>query len=174
MIRQKAHSIGVLSFMLAAGAMLVQAQPGPGGPGQRPGPPPDGGPGPMQRNRPTMDRAPAGRWWTNPSMVEKLGLTPDQQSKIGAVFQQNRLKLIDLNASLQKEQATLEPLLETERPDESKVLAQIDRIAQARGELEKANARMLLGFRGVLTQDQWKKLQSDAPAGPPPREHRFD
>jgi Spy/CpxP family protein refolding chaperone len=174
MIGQKAHSMGALLLILVSGAMLVQAQPGPGGPGQRPGPPLEGGPGPMQGNRPPMDRGPAGRWWTNPAMVEKLGLSADQKSKIDAVFQQSRLKLIDLNANLQKEQATLEPLLEAEHPDESKVLAQIDRIAQARGELEKANARMLLGFRGVLTQDQWRKLQSDAPPGPPPREHRFD
>jgi len=49
------------------------------------------------------------------------------------------------------------------QPDESKVLAQINRIAQASAELEKTNGRMLLGFRGVLTQEQWKKLQtSDA------------
>jgi hypothetical protein len=36
-------------------------------------------------------------------------------------------------------------------------------VAQARAELEKANARMLLGFRGVLTQEQWKKLQAEDP-----------
>ena len=46
----------------------------------------------------------------------------------------------------------------------TKVLAQIDRIAQARAELEKANARMLLGLRGVLTLDQWKKLQAEGPS----------
>jgi len=77
------------------------------------------------------------------------------------LFQQSRLKLIDLSASLQKEEAILEPLVEADRPDEGQVLAQIDRVAQARAELEKANARMLLGFRGVLTQDQWKKLQAE-------------
>jgi periplasmic protein CpxP/Spy len=73
------------------------------------------------------------------------------------------LKLIDLSAALQKQEAIMEPLVEADRPDESQVLAQIDRVAQARAELEKANARMLLGFRGVLTQDQWKKLQAEDP-----------
>ncbi len=99
----------------------------------------------------------------DPGLVQKLGLTADQQKRIDALFQQNRLKLIDLSAGLQKEEAILEPLLEADRPDESQVLAQIDRIAQARAELEKANARMLLGFRGVLTLDQWKKLEAEAP-----------
>ncbi len=43
------------------------------------------------------------------------------------------------------------------------MLAQIDRIAQARAELDKAHARMLLGFRAVLTLEQWKKLEAEEP-----------
>ena len=127
------------------------------------------GPPPMRPNRPPMERAfhggPPGRWWMDPMLVQKLGLTADQQKRIDTQFQQSRLKLIDLSAGLQKEEALLEPLLEADRPDESQVLAQIDRVAQARAELEKANARMLLGFRGVLTLEQWKKLQSERPPG---------
>jgi Spy/CpxP family protein refolding chaperone len=149
----------VLPILLAAAGMLA---------GQ------DGPPPPMRPNRPPMERAfhagPPGRWWTDPALVQKLGLTADQQKRIDTLFQQNRLKLIDLSAGVQKEEATLEPLLEADRPDESQVLAQIDRIAQARAELEKANARMLLGFRGVLTLDQWKRLQAEEPPhhGPHP------
>lgn len=127
------------------------------------------GPPPMRPNRPPMERAfhggPPGRWWMDPMLVQKLGLTADQQKRIDTLFQQSRLKLIDLSAGVQKEEALLEPLLEADRPDESQVLAQIDRVAQARAELEKANARMLLGFRGVLTLEQWKKLQSERPPG---------
>ena len=145
--------------LLLAGAGVLAAQ--------------DGPPPPMRPNRPPMERAfhggPPGRWWTDPALVQKLGLTPDQQKRIDTLFQQNRLKLIDLSAGLQKEEAIMEPLLEADRPDESQVLAQIDRIAQARAELEKANARMLLGFRGVLTLDQWKRLQAEGPPrGPHP------
>jgi Spy/CpxP family protein refolding chaperone len=79
------------------------------------------------------------------------------------IFQQNRLKLIDLNATLQKEEITLEPLVASDSPDEPKILSQIDRVAQARAELEKANAPFLLGIRRVLTQEQWKKLQAESP-----------
>ena len=133
----------------------------------------EGPPPPMRPNRPPMERAfhpgegrgggPPGRWWTDPALIQRLGLTADQQKHIDALFQQNRLKLIDLSAGVQKEEAILEPLLAADRPDETQVLAQIDRIAQARAELEKANARMLLGFRGVLTLEQWKKLEAEAP-----------
>ena len=76
------------------------------------------------------------------------------------VFQQSRIKLIDLTATLDKEEAILEPLMKAERLDEIKVGMQIDKVADARAELEKANARMLLGIRVVLTPEQWAKLNS--------------
>jgi len=104
---------------------------------------------------------PQGRFWTDPAMATRLGLTADQQKQMDAVFQQNRPKLIDLNAVLQKEEVALEPLMNADRPDEARTLAQIDRVAQARAELEKANARMLLGLRAALTPDQWKSLQAN-------------
>jgi hypothetical protein len=45
-------------------------------------------------------------------------------------------------------------------------MAQIDKVADARADLEKANAKMLLGIRGVLTPDQWTKLRTRGPALP--------
>jgi len=132
------------------------------------------GPPPSHPDRPPMERGfhgPRGRWWTDPALIQKLSLTTEQQTRIDSLFQQNRLKLIDLSAALQKQEAIMEPLVEADRPDESQVLAQIDRVAQARAELEKANARMLLGFRGVLTQDQWKKLQAEDPPRRGPERH---
>ena len=160
--------LALLVAVFAAGVLVAQQPPpddrGPWNRGH--GPPP-----PLRPNRPPMEQAfhggPPGRWWTDPALIQRLGLTSDQQKRIDAQFQQNRLKLIDLSAGVQKEEAILEPLLAADRPDESQVLAQIDRIAQARAELEKANARMLLGFRGVLTLEQWKKLQSEQPSRRP-------
>ncbi len=55
----------------------------------------------------------------------------------------------------------MEPMLAANPPDTNKVLAQIDHTAQARADLEKANAKMLLGIRNVLTPDQWTKLQAE-------------
>lgn len=152
-----------LGLILILGGALAMAQ----GPGPGDGPPP-GAPRPPEAppapraHRPPMEHAmhaAPGRWWHNPEMSQKLGLSADQQKKMDDVFQQYRLKLIDLSASLQKEEAVLEPLMEAPQGDEAKTVAQIDRVAQARAELEKANAKMLLGVRRVLTQDQWKKLQ---------------
>jgi Spy/CpxP family protein refolding chaperone len=104
-----------------------------------------------------------GRWWWNPQMVQTLGVSAEQQKKMDDIFQQHRLKLIDLNASVEREEVTLEPMMGADQPDEARIVAQIDKVAQARAELEKANARMLLGIRRVLTPDQWKKLQAETP-----------
>jgi len=108
-----------------------------------------------------------GRWWDRPDVVQRLVLTSEQQKKLDEVFQQARLKLIDLNAVVAKEELIMEPLVAAEQPDETKIVAQIDKIAQARAELEKANVRMLLGIRRVLTQEQWNNLKAATPGGSP-------
>jgi Spy/CpxP family protein refolding chaperone len=114
-----------------------------------------------------MERAfhlgPRGRWWSNPDVASKIGLSADQQKKMDAIFEQARPSLMNLSQAVHGEEQNMAPLLAADQPDESKILAQIDRIAQARAELEKANARMLLGLRRLLTPDQWKTLQAMDP-----------
>jgi Spy/CpxP family protein refolding chaperone len=110
---------------------------------------------------------PGGMWWKNPSVVQRLALTPDQTRKMDDIFQQSRIQLIDLRADVQKQEVMLEPLLSASTLDSAKATAQIDRVADARANLEKANAKMLLGIRGVLTPDQWTKLRTrGGPGGP--------
>jgi Spy/CpxP family protein refolding chaperone len=109
--------------------------------------------------------APAGIWWRSPMVVQRLTLTPDQVKRMDGIFEQSRLQLIDLKANVEKQNAMLEPLLSANPPDTTKAMAQIDKVAEARAELEKANAKMLLGLRGVLTPDQWTKLHAGRGAG---------
>jgi len=105
---------------------------------------------------------PEGTWWRDQRYASVLSLTADQQKRMDEVFQQSRIRLIDLTATLDKEEAILEPLMQAERLDEARTAAQIDKVADARAELEKANARMLLGIRQVLTPEQWKMLDSSS------------
>ena len=109
--------------------------------------------------------APAGIWWRSPVVVQRLALTADQTKKMDGIFEQSRLQLIDLKANVEKQNAMLEPLLSANPPDTTKAMAQIDKVAEARAELEKADAKMLLGIRGVLTPDQWTKLHQGRGAG---------
>lgn len=108
------------------------------------------------------------RWWKNSDMVQKIGVSDAQVQQMENIFQENRIKLIDLKAGLEKQEARLEPLMQADNPDEGQIAGQIDKVAAARAELEKANALMLVSIRRVLTLDQWKKLQTLQPqsAGP--------
>jgi Spy/CpxP family protein refolding chaperone len=103
---------------------------------------------------------PFGMWWKNPEVAARIGLSAEQQKRIGDLFLQSRLQLIHLHATLQEEQLMLEPLLDATSFEEAKAVAQIDKIADTRADLEKTNAKMLLDIRGVLTADQWTKLRS--------------
>jgi len=126
-------------------------------------PAPGEGPG-FGFHRPPLERSlgpgPAGRWWNDTAMVEKLGLSEDQRKNMDDILLQHRERLIDLRATLEKSELDLEPLMSADTPNESQILAQIDKVAQARAELEKANARFLLAIRAKLTPDQYRQLQA--------------
>jgi Spy/CpxP family protein refolding chaperone len=109
---------------------------------------------------------PGGMWWKNPMVVQRLSLTADQTKKMDDIFQKSRLDLIDLKATVQKQEVMLEPLLSANPLDVPKAQAQIDKVADARASLEKADAKMLLDIRGVLTPDQWTKLRTRGSGGP--------
>ena len=163
--KQKFSQIaGFLLLAILLGVTCFGQQPSPDGPPQqgpgRPGRPGMGGPGGPGG---PLRMGPPGRWWDDPDFVKKLGLSDDQQKKMDEIFNSSRLKLIDLFAAVQKEEAIMEPLVAADPPDENKLLQQIDRVAQARAELEKANARMLLGIRRQLSHEQWLKLKAERP-----------
>jgi Spy/CpxP family protein refolding chaperone len=98
------------------------------------------------------------RWWKNSVTAQYLGLTADQQKRMDDVLQQFRSKLVVENDELRKQEVVMEPMVSAAPLDEAKITAQIDRVAEARAELEKTNGRMLLGIRKLLTPDQWVKL----------------
>ena len=139
--------------VLLAGTVLAQ---GPGG---------DMGQG-FGGHRPPMENAlrplgTQGRFWNNPKVVERLKLTDVQCKEFEEIFMQHREKLIDLRANLAKAELALEPLVRDAQPNETKILAQIDKVAQARAELEKANAAYLLAIRSKLTTEQWAQVQAE-------------
>ncbi len=161
----------LIASVLLCGVAL--AQPPRGAPGMH------GGPGcdePHRKFGPMMDGRihpllPPGRWWKDAEIVKTIGLSDSQIQKIEQIFQDSRLNLVDIHASLQKEEIKLDPLLEADNPDEGAVLSAIDRITAARASLEKANAQMAFAVRRVLTPEQWKTLRSLHPARghfPPP------
>ena len=145
-----------IAGILVAGAAWAQ-EPAAAGPGAGPG---------FGDHRPPMERSfgaqsEHGRWWNNPKVVDKLKLTDTQRKAMDDTMQQHRETLVDLRGTLEMAEIELEPMMKEDQPNESQILAQIDKVAQARAELEKANARFLLAIRSKLTPDQWKQMQAD-------------
>jgi Spy/CpxP family protein refolding chaperone len=152
-------SLGLaLAALGLSGALVVGAQAPGDGPGLGMGP-----------HRPPMERAMGphgdhGRWWNDAHAIEKFKLTDTQRKAMDEIYQQHRLTLVDLHATLEKAELAMEPMMGEDQPDEGKILSQIDRVAAARAELEKANARMLFELRRQLTPEQWKLIQADRTA----------
>ena len=75
------------------------------------------------------------------------------------IMLEHREKLIDLQGNLEKAELGMQPLMGADAPNDAAIVAQIDKVVQARGELERANARFLLAIRDKLTPDQWKQMK---------------
>lgn len=149
------HLFSALALILA-GAALAGAQ-GPGGQGP-------GGMGPgFAVHRPPVERAfgqtIAGRWWNNPRMIDQLKLSDDQRKEMDAILYAHREKLIDLRANLEKAELAMQPLMSADQPDRKAIEDQINKVVEARADLERANSLFLLDIRMKLTPAQWKQLQ---------------
>lgn len=131
---------------LSPSSTAGQSQAGPpwGGPGQRRGPPAGRG---------------LGAWWRNSEIVKQLSLTDKQTQEVERIFQEYRPQLFALHATLTQAESQLQPLVDAEHPNDGQVLTQIDKVADARAAVEKANSRMLFAIRQVLTTAQWQKLE---------------
>ena len=140
--------------VLLGGALAVAQGPG------------DMGPGGMGRDgaefghhRPPGLPGRMGQFWNNSRIVAQLKLTDDQRKAMDGILLAHREQLVDLQATLQKAELELEPMIKADQLNENQALAQIDKVAQARANLEKANGRFLLDIRARLTPDQWKQVQ---------------
>lgn len=165
-----------LCFGLAAGA-AAQGHGGggrPSGGGRGPGFPGAGGPGPNgggpapdanagnggngAANRGAMQHGPAGRWWDDTRYAHNVGLTGDQQRRMDGVFQENRATLVSGLDTLRRAEARLSTLSASDHPSESALNAEIQNVAQARADLEKANTHMVLQLRNEMTQEQINRM----------------
>ncbi len=106
-----------------------------------------------------LQLGPPGRWWDDKLFAKDLKLRSDQQRRMDGIFESNRSVLLKRFEDYQTEQSKLETLTHARIPDEGALYVQIDRVAQARAELEKANAHYLLQLRNEMDQGQISSLE---------------
>ncbi len=120
-------------------------------------------PGPAAQTSSTMrgglQLGPPGRFWNDRSFAQTLGLRKDQQKKMDAIFGANKTAIVESFKAFQQEEKRLEAATKEKHPDESKIFAGIDAVAQARGNLEKAHAHMLLLIRDEMDPDQIARME---------------
>jgi Spy/CpxP family protein refolding chaperone len=99
-----------------------------------------------------------GKWWKNAQLAEEIGLTSDQADRIEKAFVRSRPLLIDLRADLEKKQFALQQAMEDRSAERRDLEKRIEAVENARAELQKTRAGMLLDIRQVLKPEQWEKL----------------
>ena len=77
---------------------------------------------------------------------------------LDTAFENHRQDLASKTAAVQKEEAQLTALLGADTIDRNAILSEIDRVVQARGDLERTNSAMTLEMREALTRAQWMQV----------------
>ena len=101
---------------------------------------------------------PHGKWWENERVVERIGLTQEQQGAIGDLVYQHALRMIDLNAGVRKAEFELGDLVDRDEFDTAAVRKAFGLYQVAKQKLENERFEMLLAVRETLTAEQWRDL----------------
>lgn len=176
----------IIGYLVVAGCLslpVLAQRPGGGGPppgGGMPGGMPGGlpraieGPGDARNSLPSgasvqqtgatmrggLQLGPPLRWWDDKHYAKNLHLRPDQKKRMDGLFDENRATLVNRYQALQQEESKMEALSHAQTLDEGALFAQIDRVAQARADLEKATTHVVLQVRKEMDADQITRLDA--------------
>jgi Spy/CpxP family protein refolding chaperone len=91
--------------------------------------------------------------------AEKIGLAPDQVTKIRQETLGTQAHAVDLLAKIEHAKIEVARLLSAEKIDEHAIDAQIDEAAKAQAEMHKLHLGAMLRVRVLLTPEQRQKLE---------------
>lgn len=103
---------------------------------------------------------PPGKWWQRPEIVQRLELTTDQQEKLDEVFRTAANGLIDAKGEVEKLQIALRGELDRPQMRRAEVQRIAKQLSDARGRLFERELMMLVDMRGVLDDEQWRKVRN--------------
>ena len=109
----------------------------------------------------SAQQLPPGRWWRAPRIVETLGLTEEQQTRLEAIFRGAANDLIDRKAEVEKQNVALRGELDQRQLNRQAIQQIAGRLSEARGRLFDRELMMLVDMRGVLNEQQWQKLRDE-------------
>ena len=101
-----------------------------------------------------------GRWWERPRVAVQLALAPDQVARLNEATYPHARAMIDLKASVEKATLDLQAAADAAPYDAERIRMAFNVLQLARQRLEAERFEMLLKVRGILTPEQWKRLQA--------------
>lgn len=102
---------------------------------------------------------PPGKWWENERLIRHISLTEEQREQIDGLVYEHAHRMIDLNADVKRAELELANLVGQSEFDADQVRAAFASFQAARANLEQQRFEMLLSVRGVLTAEQWRRIQ---------------
>ena len=97
-----------------------------------------------------------GKWWNDDRFRTELGLTPEQSTRLEAIFQKTQPVLRQRMQALDAAEEEFDRRVE--KGDDTSVMDYVETVETARAELNKTRTVMLLRMRRSLTADQWAKF----------------
>jgi Spy/CpxP family protein refolding chaperone len=108
--------------------------------------------------RPGEERRARGRWWTNPQVIDRLGLTEGQVAKIDEIAFGKQQELIELRADKRSAQLEMQRLLASEEPDRAALESEIERLSRADCAISSLEIRARADIALVLDPQQRSAL----------------
>ena len=97
-------------------------------------------------------------WWKNERFLKELALSPDQSSRIEAVYQTAQPALKAQKRALDMLEDELQKLIHDVKVSDAELEQFVRRVEAARADLSLSRALMLTKMSRVLSADQSKKL----------------
>src|SRR5688572_4158382 len=91
--------------------------------------------------------------------MAKLDLSARQKEQIQGIRQEQKHRMIQMRADIQRASLDLREMMRAENPSQSRIDAAIDRLAGLRADAHKARVATHLQVRSLLTDEQRKKLK---------------
>ena len=102
---------------------------------------------------------PGGKWWKDPGIAKELQLTPGEVKQFDKLFVESRRRMIELKNQVEKEQFEYQNLMESKTLDEAAVNRQLQKLDQARSELNEERSRFVVAVRKILGSERFQRLQ---------------
>ena len=96
-------------------------------------------------------------WWNSP-VVEDIGLSQEQTTRIRNIVRNYRNRLLDARNNVQKAEGAIEDVMNDDHVSPDAVKPLIEHLANARAESTRTVLEMDIQLRSVLTLDQWRAL----------------